>query len=60
MATLTISKSTEPGIWTKIWHALRAFDEALHHDPAEAHQRRIESLGARLERLENAAQTGVH
>jgi hypothetical protein len=52
MNTLTISKPANPGIWTKIWYGLRAFDEAIHHDPAEALHRRTESLEARLEDLE--------
>ena len=52
MTSLTISKPAEPVFWAKIWHGLRGFDEALHHDPAEALHRRVESLEKRLKDLE--------
>jgi len=52
MTTLTIPKPIEVGFWSKIWRALSAFDEAVYHDPAEALQRRVVSLEARLKDLE--------
>ena len=55
MTTLTISKPAEPGIWTRIWRALRAVDEAVHHDPAEELHLRIERLEAQLNGLQSNA-----
>jgi hypothetical protein len=52
MTTLTISKPTAPRFWAKLLNGFCAFDEALHYDPTEAQQRRIEELEARLKDLE--------
>ena len=59
MPPMTISKPSEPGFWIRTWQALRAFDEVVHHDPAEAQHRRIERLETRLEDLETNAHNGV-
>jgi hypothetical protein len=60
MPPLTISKPAKRGFWTKTWRALRAFDEAVHHDPVEAQRRKIEHLETRLKDLEVNARAGVH
>ena len=52
MTTPTISKPFEPGIWTRLWHGLRALDEAVHDTPTEALHREIRSMEARLSKLE--------
>ncbi|MEE9195585.1 MAG: hypothetical protein V3U44_07060 [Alphaproteobacteria bacterium] len=52
MTTPTISKPAEPGIWTRLWHRLRAFDEAVHDNPTQALHRRIRRMEARLDDLE--------
>ena len=52
MTTPTISKPAEPGIWTRLWHGLLTFDEALHDNPTETLHRKIRSLEARLNDLE--------
>ena len=52
MTTQKISEPAEPRIWTKIWHGIRAFDEAMDHDPSEALHRRVEILETRLQGLE--------
>lgn len=36
----------------RIWAGLRALDEALHHDPAEALHVRLKELEGRVQRLE--------
>jgi hypothetical protein len=48
MTTPTVPRPERPGLRARIWRALRAFDESLHDDPAEALQRRIDRLEARL------------
>ncbi len=55
MTTHTISEPAEPRFWTKIWHWLRAFYEAMDHDPTEALHRRVEILETRLQGLEAKA-----
>ena len=60
MTTLTIPKSAEPSIWARIWRGLRAVDEAVHHDPTDALQRRIECLELRFEDLEADVHAGAH
>ncbi len=57
MTTQTISEPAEPRIWTKFWHWLRAFGEAMDHDPTEALHRRVEILESRLQGLEAKART---
>lgn len=59
MTALTNSKPTNPGYWAKFLHGFRALDEALHYDPADAQQRRIERLEVRLEELESSAHAGA-
>ena len=54
MTSFTIAKPTEPGFWARIWHRLRAFDEAIHHDSVETLHRRTESLEKRLKELERS------
>jgi hypothetical protein len=58
MTTLTTSKQTAPGFLTRFLQWLRAFDEALHHDPAETQQRRIDGLEARIDEFESNAAGG--
>jgi hypothetical protein len=55
MTTPTISKPAESGIWTRLWHGLRAFDEAVHDNPTQALYRRIRRMEARLDDLEAGA-----
>ena len=54
MTSFTTAKPTEAGVWTKVWHGFRAFDEAIHHDPAETLHRRAEGLEKRLSDLERS------
>ncbi|MFQ5566312.1 MAG: hypothetical protein ACE5EU_08120 [Paracoccaceae bacterium] len=55
MTNQTNSRPAEPGFWARTWRGLRAFDESLHHDPAEALQSRIERLEARLREVESVS-----
>jgi hypothetical protein len=52
MTSHTIRRTTEPGLWRKIWHWLRAVEEAMDHDPTDALHRRINILETRLRDLE--------
>ncbi len=43
--------------WPATVNWLRAFDEALHHDPTEVLHRRIEHLEAKLQSSDSRSQT---
>jgi ubiquinone biosynthesis protein UbiJ len=52
MTTTTETSTTGATRWTRAWHWLRSFDEALHHDETARLRATVARLNQRIARLE--------